>query len=95
MQDFTITAAGQQQNQQELVTLQAQARARGEVFPYDKVTVYATAMLVKSNYVHDINKVGQPMEVHPALAEKLIEQGKATKEAPAPAQPAPTAEAKK
>jgi hypothetical protein len=46
----------------------------GEVRPFDTTTVYATA---KSGMA-----VGSPMEVHPALAEKLVKSGKATKEAP-------------
>lgn len=46
------------------------------VRPGDVVTVYATD---KAKF----QKVGAEMEVHPALAEKLIASGKATDKAPA------------
>jgi len=48
------------------------AAARGEVKPFEVTTVYATDKLKATH------KKGAPMEVHPALAEKLIETGKAT-----------------
>ena len=46
------------------------------VKPVDQVTVYATEKL-KAYY-----KVGDPIKVHSVQAEKMIESGKATKEAP-------------
>ncbi len=49
---------------------------KNEVRPFDKVKVYAKKM--DGGFHAD----GEEMEVHPLLAEKLIEQGKATKSAP-------------
>lgn len=52
----------------------------GVIRPQDPVTVYATAMV--GNSKNNDYKTGDAMEVHSVLAEKLIAQGKATKEAP-------------
>jgi ABC-type branched-subunit amino acid transport system ATPase component len=81
-QDFTVGSDNQQINKQRLESLQKQAKERGEVFPYDIVTVHATKKLVDSASIADIQRVGQAMEVHSAVAEKLIAAGKATKEKP-------------
>ena len=48
---------------------------KNQVRPYDKVKVYAAG-------TGGYHKAGEELEVHPLLAEKLIAQGKATKEAP-------------
>jgi hypothetical protein len=48
----------------------------GKVRGKDKVTVYATKKLSATH------TEGEAMEVHPALAEKLIASGKATKAEP-------------
>lgn len=74
-QDKSIDAQGRDINPQVLSTKVVEAKKAGSVMPFDKTTVYATA---KSGLA-----VGEPIEAHPALAEKLIKSGKATKEAPA------------
>ena len=51
-----------------------------KIRPQDPVTVYATEKTGSSKFNN--YKTGDAMEVHSVLAEKLIEQGKATKEAP-------------
>jgi hypothetical protein len=79
-QDKSIDAQGKEINPQHLSTKVEKAKKDGLVMPYDKVTVYATKKLVDSKHLPEITKEGQELEVHPALAEKLVKDGKATKE---------------
>lgn len=61
---------------QELTTgMMEPLKDKNEVRPFDKTTVYATG-------VGGFHAEGEALEVHPLLAAKLIEHGKATKEAP-------------
>lgn len=81
-QDKTIDAQGKEINPAHLSTKVEKAKREGQIMPFDKVVVYATKKVADSKSIADINEEGQEMEVHPALAEKLIQSGKATKEAP-------------
>jgi hypothetical protein len=81
-QDFTVNANDQQIDADYLAGIKALAKERGEVSPYEKREVYATQKLVDAATIHEINKVGQPIKLHVALADKFVEQGKATNEKP-------------
>jgi hypothetical protein len=81
-QDFTVNANEQQIDVDYLAGIKALAKTRGEVSPYETREVYATQKLVDAVTIPEINKVGQPMKVHVALADKFVEQGKATNEKP-------------
>jgi hypothetical protein len=82
-QDKSIDAQGKEINPQHLSTKVEKAKTQGQVMPFDKVKVYATKKLTSSDALADITEEGQEMEVHPALAEKLIKSGKATEKATA------------
>lgn len=72
-QDKTINAEGKEINPQELSTKIVAAKREGAIMPFDKTTVYSTG---KGGFT----PAGEAMEVHPELAKKLIEAGKATAE---------------
>lgn len=88
-QDFIQKGDGTAQTPDNLTALQTVAKARGEVMPFEKTVVYATQKTVDMTSIPEINEVGYPMEVHPAMAEKLIATGKATKDKPAGAKSKP------
>ena len=48
----------------------------------EKVTVYSVMYATDANKSKQHVAPGEPMEVHPELAKKLIKQGKATEKAP-------------
>jgi hypothetical protein len=81
-QDFNIESNGQPMNPQKLKAMQDQARQAGEVFPYDTKKVYATEKLVKARSIPEVTKVGHELEVHSAVADKLVSAGKATLDKP-------------
>lgn len=81
-QDFTINANDQQIDADYLASIKALAKARGEVSPYETREVYATQKLVDAKSIHEINKVGQPLKIHTALADKFVASGKATNDKP-------------
>lgn len=60
---------------QELNTKMMDKLSDDKLRPYDKITIYATG-------TGGHHKAGDAMEVHPNLAKKLIEDGKATDKAP-------------
>lgn len=78
-QDFNYNPLTDQAvNPQQLELKRKAARERGEVFPYEVTTVYATKKAVERN-IPGVSRVGQEFkDVHVAFAKKLVDAGKAS-----------------